>query len=89
MVDPKEFVIAALDVNRKTFMICMAFRKQEKMLVHSKRPAQVGALLFNQAFTDILVEYSDYSNVFLAKNVAELPENTEMNKYAIKQKEDW
>ena len=39
IVDPKEFVIAALDVDSKTFMMHMAIREQEEMLVHSKRQA--------------------------------------------------
>ena len=33
------------------------------------------------------MEYSDYSDVFLAENVAELPENTGMNEHAIKLEE--
>ena len=87
IVDPKEFVIAALDVDSKTFVIYVAIRKQEKMPVHSKRQAQVRALLFNEAPTKVLAEYSDYSNVFLAENIAELPENTRINEYAIELEE--
>ena len=33
------------------------------------------------------MEYSDYNNVFSAKNAAKLPENIGMNKYAIKLEE--
>ena len=33
------------------------------------------------------MEYSNYSNVFLAENVAELPKNTGMNEYTIKLEE--
>ena len=58
------------------------------MLVHSKRQtqieAQIGALLFNEAPIEVLAEYSNYSNVFSAEHAAELPENTRMNKHAIK-----
>ena len=57
------------------------------MPVHAERQAQVGALLFDKAPTEIPAEYSDYNDVFLAKNVAELPENTEMNEYAIELEE--
>ena len=52
--------------------------------MHSKRQAQVGALLFNKTFTKVLAKYSNYSNIFLAENVAKLLENTGMNKHAIK-----
>ena len=37
IVDPKEFVIAALDVNSKTFMVYVAIREREEIPVHSKK----------------------------------------------------
>ena len=58
------------------------------MLLHFERQAQLGNLLFDEALTKISAEYSDYSNVFLAENVAELLENIGINKYAIELKED-
>lgn len=81
----------------------MAIREPEKMLVHSKRQAQievkaqmgtqaqnkvkVGALLFDKALTAVPAEYFDYNNVFLAEYITELLENTKINKHAIKLKE--
>ena len=53
------------------------------MLVHSKKQVQIRALLFNKAFIEVLVEYSDFNNVFLAKNAAKLPENIGINEHAI------
>ena len=76
-----------LDVDNKTFVVHMTIREREKMLVHSKKQAQIGALLFDKVSTEVLAEYSDYSNVFLIENVAELLENTRMNKHAIKLEE--
>ena len=35
-----------------------------------------------------MAEYFNYSNIFLAEYIVELPENTRINKYAIKLKED-
>ena len=64
IIDKKDFVIAALDANSKTFMMHMAIWEWEKMPVHSKRQAQVGALLFNKAPTEVPAEYSNYNNVF-------------------------
>ena len=90
LVDPKEFVIAALDADSKTFVVHVAIREWEEIPVHSKRQvqiqhkAQVGALLFDEASTEISAEYSDYSNVFSAKNTAELSEKTGINEHAIK-----
>ena len=61
------------------------------MPVHSKKQAQikaqVGALLFNEASTEVPAEYSDYSDIFSAEYAAELLENTRMNEYAIKLEE--
>ena len=87
IVDPKEFVIAALDVDSETFVVHVAIREREEMPVHSERQAQVGALLFDKAPTKVPAEYSNYSDVFSAENAAELPENTGMNEHAIKLEE--
>ena len=87
IVDPKEFVIAALDVDSKTFVVYVAIREREEMPVHSERQAQVGALLFDEAPTKVPAEYSDYNNVFSAENAVELPENTGMNEHAIELEE--
>ena len=82
----------ALNTNSITFVIYITIWEREKMLMHFKNQAQikaqVGVLLFNKAFTKILVEYFNYSNVFSAENAAELPENTRINKHAIKLEED-
>ena len=56
------------------------------MPVHSKKQAQIEALVFNKAFIEVLAKYSNYSNVFLAKNAVELLENTRMNKHTIELK---
>ena len=50
--------------------------------------AQVGALLFDKACTEILKKYSDYNNIFLEENAAELLEKFGINKHAIKLEED-
>ena len=76
-----------LDINSEIFVMHIAIWKQEKMLMYSKKQAQVEVLLFDKAFTEVPAKYSDYSNVFSAENIVELPENTEMNKYAIKLEE--
>ena len=80
----KKFVIAVLDADSKTFVVHVTIRKQEKMPVHSKKQAQVKAILFDETLTAVPTKYSDYSDIFLAENVAKLSENTGINKYAIK-----
>ena len=56
--------------------------------MHSKKQAQVKTLLFDKALIEVLAEYSNYSNIFLAKNPVKLLENTGINKHAIKLEED-
>ena len=58
------------------------------MPVHFEKQVQVRALLFNKTFIRVFVKYSDYNNTFLAENIAELLENTRINKYVIKLKEN-
>ena len=91
IIDKKDFVIAALDADSKTFVVHVAFRERKEIPVHSEGQAQikaqVGALLFNKAPIEVSAEYSDYSNVFLAEHAVELSKNTGMNEHAIKLKE--
>ena len=91
IINKKDFVIAALDGNSKTFVVHVAIREREKMPMYSKRQAQikaqVGALLFNKAPTKVSTEYSNYSNLFSAEYVAGLQENTRINKHVIKLEE--
>ena len=58
------------------------------MPVQSKRQAQVRVLLFNKALIEILAKYSNYSDVFLAENVAELSEHTGINDHVIELEKD-
>ena len=39
LVDPKEFVIAPLDADSKTFVVHVAITKRKEMPVHSERQA--------------------------------------------------
>ena len=67
-------------------MVHVAIQEQEKMLVHFKKQAQVRALLFDKAFTKVLAEYFNYSNIFLVENAAKLSKNIKINEHAIKLK---
>ena len=73
-----------LNANNETFVVYIAIRKREKMLINSKKQVQVRALLFNKAPTKVPAEYSNYSNVFSAEYATELSENIRINEYAIK-----
>ena len=61
-------------------------KKQAQIKAQSR--VQIEALLFNKAFTNVLAEYSSYSNIFSVKNIAKLLENTRINEYTIELEED-
>ena len=84
-----------LDTDSKTFVVHVAIREQEEMIVDRSRKAQikaqsraqVKALLFDKDSAEVLAEYSDYSDVYSVENVAKLPENTRINEHAIELEE--
>ena len=53
------------------------------MFEYSKKQAQVEIILFYEASTIFLENYSDYNNVFSAKNTVRLSKHTKINNYAI------
>ena len=55
--------------------------------MHLKKQAQIEVLIFNKVLTSVLAQYSNYSNIFLAKYVAEYPEHTGINDHAMELKE--
>ena len=83
----QEFIIAALNADSKNFVVYIAIWEREEMPVYLEKQVQVGAFIFDEASTEVLVENSDYSDVFSAENAAELPENTRINEHAIKLEE--
>ena len=91
LIDTKKFVIVVLDANSKTFVFYVPIGEQKKMNIDFDRKtqikaqtlAQVRALLFDKAFITVSAEYSDYNDVFSAKNVAKLLKNIGINEYAI------
>ena len=79
--------MAAFDADSKTFVVHVTIRERKKIPINAEKQARIGALIFNEAPTEVQVEYSNYSDVFSAENIAELPENTEMNEHAIELEE--
>ena len=84
-----------MDADSETFVMYVAIWERKKMVVDPGRKAQieaqsgvqVGALLFDKAPTKVLVEYSDYSDIFSTENAAKLPKNTGMNEHVIELEE--
>ena len=62
----------------------MAMNLVKKAQIEAQTQAKVRAILFNEISTAILAEYFDYSDIFSAKNVAELSKHIKINDYTIK-----
>ena len=66
----------------------MHFKKQAQIEVKAQVKAQIEALIFDETPIIVMVKYFDYSNVFSAENVKQLPEHTGINDYTIELEED-
>ena len=80
----KELAAAALNEDDETFVVHVAvIMRSTKMTVHPSCEAQIASL--NVEEVTVPPEYSDYVDVFSKDSVAEPPENTGINDYAIDQ----
>lgn len=69
----------------------MAIQEQKEMAINSIRKAQikvqtqaqVEVLLLDEALIAVLIKYSNYSNIFLAENIAKLLKYTRINNHII------
>ena len=63
IIDKKEFAVAALNVDDKTFIVHVAaLAEPTTMPIYLSCQAQIALLMSEE--TKILTEYSDFSNVF-------------------------
>lgn len=63
----------------------MVIHSIKKIQIKTKTKDQVGTLSFDKACTKILTKYFNYSNIFLAENIAELQKYIRINNNVIKQ----
>ena len=66
------------------FIKKVQIKAQVKTQIKTQVKAQIKTLLFNKTPTTILVEYSNYSNVFIIENISKFPKYFGINNYAIK-----
>ncbi len=83
LIDKHKFAKAALNENSETFVVYVAALEALEPAVHLFRAPPLAELQLEKAPTEILLEYADYSDVFLFDLVIELPENTGINENAI------
>lgn len=90
IIDKKKYIIIALNTGNKIFVMYVAIKKIEQILIHFKKYIKIGiktqvkALLSDKVFINIPVEYLNYSNIFLVANIIVLPKYTKINSYTIK-----
>ena len=91
LVGKKEFAAVALDPEYETYVVHVGSVSSNaspsssslKLNVHLFHRPQVSGLIVGKAPTKILVEYSDFADVFSPDWVSMLPEHTGINDYAI------
>ena len=55
-----------------------------EMIIYFSQEAQILAIIQDEAFIKVSPKYADYADVFSFDLAIELPENTGINKHAIK-----
>ena len=79
IINKKDFVIVALDINSKLFVVYIIIKKQKEIIIYSNQKTQikiqnqtktynkslVRALLFDKVFKIVLIKYFDYNYIIL------------------------
>lgn len=79
LINKKKFVKVALDENVEAFIVYAFFLSLKS--IHPDKKAQIASLVNEKII--ILDKYLDFVDVFLEKQALVLPEQTELNQYAI------
>ena len=85
------FIKSIIDVESKTFVVHVAELEALEMTIYplqtaqitGNNPIQVAALKQNEILIEVLVEYSNFADVFSAKEALVLPEYIELNEHSI------
>ena len=88
----KEFAVAALDPEIKSFVVHIASLSfvaspsysSLKLDIHSFHNPQISSLITNKASIKVLDKYVDFADIFSLDLASKLFEHTEINDHAIK-----
>ena len=85
-MNQKKFAKLALNEESKTFVVYVAALEVflTEMIIYPSKKTQIAALKQDEVFTKVLSKYINYADVFSFNFVMKLPENTGINKHAIK-----
>ena len=82
IIDKREFAVAVLNADNKTFVVHVAALVEPMIMpMYPSYQAQVAALTSEE--TGIPAENSDFSHVFSSDSAAKLPEDTKINNHPI------
>ena len=84
LIEQKKFAKAALNENIEAFVVHISFLEL-RMTIYPARKAQLALLLAKKV--TVLVEYSDFADVFLEELKNVLPKRTKINEHAIELQE--
>lgn len=80
IISLKKFTIVALDLGKKAFMVFIAYLRA-KIFIYPARKTKVALLIVEKVI--ILVEYSDFEDIFSKKLALKLSKRFDINKHSI------
>ena len=80
----KEFVVAAFDLDYKTFVVHVVSLSSTLLDVYLCRRPQISGLITKKAPTKVSNKYVNFTNVFFPDLASELSKHTGINDHAIK-----
>ena len=96
LVGKKEFAVATLDPESKTFIVYITLLSSDvspsssplELDVYSSRKSQVSGLIAKEVFTKVPAKYSDFNDILSSDLASELLEHTRINDHAIELVDD-
>ena len=90
LIEKKEFVIAALNLEHKAFIVHIAALNIDiGDKIHLSKKAQIAHLKANEALFKVFSEYADFADIFSPKLTAKLSEHTRINNHIIELMDNW
>lgn len=88
LVEKKDFAVAALDLEYKTFIVHIVSLSSTLLDVYPSCRAQISGLIAKKAPTKVSDKYVNFADVFSLDLMSKLLEHTEINDYAIELVDD-
>lgn len=85
MVKKKEFIIAAVDLDNKTFIVYVISlaSTNQKIDIYPFHIAQIALLIVYKATTEVWSKYTNFADIIFPDFIAELSDYIRINNYSI------